>query len=85
MPYIPQKDRIALDPLINQLSNLIVSEGELNYVLTRLVKGYIDREGACYATYNKAIGVLECAKLELYRRPVAAYEGQKLNQNGDVY
>jgi len=30
-------------------------------------------------------GVLECAKLELYRRIAAPYEDTKIEENGDVY
>lgn len=59
--------------------------GELNYCITRLVDAYIVREGLSYATINAAIGVLECAKLELYRRLAAPYENGKCEQNGDVY
>jgi len=43
------------------------------------------RKGVKYATLNTVIGVLECAKLELYRRVVADYEDQKCEENGDVY
>ena len=31
------------------------------------------------------VGVLECAKLELYRRLAAPYEDLKIEDNGDVY
>ena len=31
------------------------------------------------------VGVLECAKLELYRRMAAPYEDEKIEDNGDVY
>jgi hypothetical protein len=34
--------------------------------------------------YNDAIGALEGAKLELYRRYVSAYEDDKIKENGDV-
>ena len=30
-------------------------------------------------------GVVECVKLEFYRRAVAAYEDEKCKENGDVY
>ena len=59
--------------------------GELNYLITILLKEYIEREGLSYATLNECIGVLECAKLELYRRVAAGYEDQKCEENGDVY
>ena len=38
-----------------------------------------------YRDFNAAIGVLECAKLELYRRAAATYEDAKLAEHGDVY
>ena len=45
------------------------------------------RVEACGAVdeLNAAIGVLECAKLELYRRVVAMYEDGKIKENGDVF
>ena len=38
-----------------------------------------------YHHYNQLIGVLECAKLELYRRLIAPYEDVKIIDDGDVY
>jgi hypothetical protein len=61
------------------------SGGELNYLITTLIQEYILREGLSYATLNEVIGVLECAKLELYRRVVTPYEDSKIQENGDVY
>jgi len=62
----------------------------LNFAVTYLVKRYLsDLAGGAdritYAEYNAAIGVLESAKLELYRRMVAPYEDGKREENGDVY
>ena len=57
--------------------------GELNYVITTLLQKYIDKPS--YTVYNEVIGVLECCKLEIYRRAVAAYEDKKIEENGDVY
>lgn len=58
--------------------------GELNYHLTVQILDYLgDRPN--YQKYNEVIGVLECAKLELYRRMVAPYEDGKRLTNGDVY
>ena len=59
--------------------------GQLNYRITKECIKYITILGATYKTFNEIIGVLECAKLEFYRRQLAAYEDQKRNQNGDVY
>jgi hypothetical protein len=60
------------------------TEGELNYVITQFIKLYLGPKPN-YAKYNGAIGVLECAKLELYRRKVAPYEDTKILENGDAY
>jgi hypothetical protein len=77
MPYI-DKDRRAEG---FEAQNI----GELNYLITMLVKDYIERKGKNYANLNSVVGVLECAKLELYRRVAAPYEDMKCDENGDVY
>lgn len=58
--------------------------GKLNYIITRLVIMSLPPEPR-YEDFNRAVGVLECAKLEFYRRMVAAYEDRKRSENGDVY
>ena len=63
----------------------IEKPGELNYAITMLCKDYLDNAGHSYTMYNEVIGVLECAKLELYRRLAAPYEDEKIKENGDVY
>ena len=83
-PYITQPARVPLDPLINKLIEDINDVGQLNYVITRLAHGFADAMGANYTAFNATIGALECAKLELYRRRVAAYEDLKKDINGDV-
>lgn len=80
MPYIQKEDRERLSTGLPQ------NAGELNYVITRLVDDYLRRKGgARYAHINEAVGALECAKLELYRRIAAPYEDGKIAENGDVY
>lgn len=59
--------------------------GELNFAITTLIDEFLSGAGLSYNTLNAAIGVLECAKLELYRRLAAPYEEIKKTQNGDVY
>jgi hypothetical protein len=78
VPYIPHYDREWA-----QLSQR--NEGELNYAITRLCNEYLIKNGKSYGNFNAVVGVLECAKLELYRRMVAPYEDQKKELNGDVY
>lgn len=80
MPYINQDLRPELD-----YSYQPRNAGELNYVITRVIQSYLAENKTNYATYNTAIGALECAKLELYRRLISPYEDVKIKENGDVY
>jgi hypothetical protein len=86
MPYIKSEDRqrIEKDLDIDHLSGLIRTEGDLNYTITRLCHLFLKINGEKYSVYNTLIGVLECAKLELYRRKVSIYEDKKIIENGDV-
>ena len=81
MPYIDTEARKALD----SGQKKPVNAGELNYLLTRIVDEYLVDRGMRYAHINEVVGVLECAKLELYRRVAAPYETEKMQENGDVY
>lgn len=91
MPYITQDKRDILDAailnLVNQIQNASPNndgrEGNLNYTITSILLSLYGDPS--YAKINNMIGVLECAKLELYRRYAAIYEDQKITQNGDVY
>lgn len=78
MPYIPQDKREALKEAAP------LSAGELNYVITKICRTYLDNRWN-YSTINEIIGALECAKLEFYRRISSPYEDKKCNENGDVY
>lgn len=87
MPYIKPEIRVkyekVLDELIGILKSLPVDEvdGELNYVVTKILKQIYPVR---YFQINKAIGVLECVKLEFYRRVAAPYEDKKMKESGDV-
>lgn len=90
MPYIPVERRIAL--IENRVASIgpvdpeqIETPGELNFAITYLLNYYLEGTDRKYADYNAAIGVLECAKLELYRRVISNYEDKKIEENGDVY
>lgn len=80
MPYITQGQRetIAVIGLAG------ASAGDLNYVITQKVLEFLGPLPT-YGLFNAAIGALECAKLELYRRMVTPYEDRKIEENGDVY
>jgi hypothetical protein len=81
MPYIDAEARARLEN-----GGRPETAGELNYAVTRLIDDYlIQRGGIRYAHLNEVVGVLECAKLEVYRRLAAPYEDQKIAEAGDVY
>lgn len=80
MPYIPQNRRTELYE-----KPLPETAGELNFLITVLVDDFINHKGKNYQTLNEAIGALECAKQELYRRIAAPYEDEKIKENGEVY
>lgn len=85
MPYIKQEDRQRLKPLVDAMENTeIRTPGELNYLLTLLAHKFLNQKPESYQGYNDAVGALEGAKLELYRRHVASYENDKIKENGDV-
>ena len=79
MPYITHLDKAALE------ENPAETPGELNYLVTELIKQYVRTKGLNYQTCNDVMGALEGAKAEFYRRVVGPYEDQKIEENGDVY
>ncbi len=87
MPYIKAAKRSKYDVVLRELTDILKAlppeeiDGELNYVITRLLKEIYPLK---YFHINKAIGVLECAKLEYYRRIAAPYEDLKIKDSGDV-
>ncbi len=93
MPYIPREDRPAYDGLIDQLAETLAAQapaqrkGHANYVITQVLRkawGVDVPDGESYANYADVIGTLECAKQELYRRWVGAYEDKAIARHGDL-
>lgn len=84
VPYITNDAREALSRSLYD-GGTPESAGELNFLISYLLDKYVTHHGLSYATINTLVGVLECAKLELYRRVAVPYEDTKIIQNGDVY
>jgi hypothetical protein len=88
VPYINRQDRIhwgkLLKPLLENFGEG-TSAGELNYIITRLVKTFVDTRGGNYEAHNAAYGVLDCVAREFYRRQTSPYEDDKIQVNGDLY
>lgn len=91
MPYIKTEKRHVLNPAIEEIVNVLRElesddpsnsmAGNLNYIFTMLLRAVTSTK---YDEINEAIGVLECCKLELYRKLAAPYEDQKEYEAGPV-
>lgn len=87
IPYIKQEERKKFEWVIDNLVAFLNEKpddiaGNLNYVITSVLKKL--SKDLRYKKANELIGVLECIKLEYYRRVVAPYEDKKIQENGDV-
>jgi hypothetical protein len=80
MPYIDSAIRASLED-----GRKPTKPGELNYLISQLIKSYVAMNGRSYTTFNAIAGVLACLSMEVYRRLAAPYEDQKCYQNGDVF
>ena len=87
MPYIKPSSRPAIDkllaPLVEHLKSLPLEDqdGSINYSVTKIIKNIYPQK---YFHYNRALGVLEAIKLELYRHIIGPYEDLKIKENGDL-
>jgi hypothetical protein len=80
MPYIKPLDR---DRVLVEFE--AQNAGELNYLITKIVHEYVLNDPELkYNKINEVIGVLECAKLELYRMIASPYEDKKAIENGNI-
>lgn len=87
MPYIKPANRAKYEKVLRELIGILKSlpveevDGEVNYVVTKMLKEVYSLR---YFSLNRAVGVLECIKLEFYRRVAAPYEDRKIKESGDV-
>lgn len=89
--YICESNDLGIVNLDNFVQTILDSypenklAGIANYLITKIVAKLILR--GKYKNYNRinsAIGVLECTKMELYRRVAAPYEDLAIAKNGDI-
>jgi len=99
MPYISQQQRAVIDPATDGLAEAIkkatikrgtafrpvLPDGAMNYAMTRLVMKLLLPAKPNYALLERAVGLLDCVKLELYRKVAAPYEDEKESENGEVH
>ncbi len=87
MPYIKADKRTKYAIILKELTGILKTlpseevDGEFNYIVTKMLREIYPLR---YFQINKAIGVLECIKLEYYRRVAAPYEDLKISESGDV-
>lgn len=79
MPYVTRAERLNVSAC-----NIMTTPGQLNYGIHKMIEAYFRQNPRSYTSYNDVIGVLECVKLELYRRLVGPYEDTKIVENGDI-
>lgn len=97
MPYIVQKDREKLDPLIDELAQRIVEEakgygydgafaGLLNYACTRLALKIVRLQFGKmrYWLLATVTGTFKNIVDEFYRRLGVPYEDKQIAKSGDV-
>jgi len=95
MPYISKDRRELLESALSELKLAICglraapTPGDMNYVITELLTGYAKDKAMSdgllpYKVINEVVGILECAKLEFYRRAAAPKEDQAIKDNGDI-
>jgi len=86
MPYIEPARRKLLEPAIKRLIISLcdnrATEGDINYVITRILWTMYPAIG--YDIMNTGLGIIEAVKLEYSRRLLAPYEEKKRDINGDI-
>lgn len=85
MPYIPITRRELLDEYLLPVSKIVQNEGELNYVITKLLILVYPKADEHYKDHNTVLGLLEAVKAEWIRRRMNDYEETRRHLNGDVY
>ena len=88
LPYIIPERRKRYEDVIQSIVTYLQEvpeeqrDGEINYIVSVILRRVY--QPPKYYRYNRAIGVLECIKQELYRRVVSKYEDKKIIENGDI-
>ena len=89
MPYITTEDKARFATSLAELQKVVsdtgISNGDLNYLITKLGLMYLKQHGTSYNIIADVVKAFEMAKFEFYRRVAANYEDGKKQANGDVY
>ena len=94
MPYIPDSDRVMIDPSIEDLcfsvreldGQPVASPGVVNYIISSLVAILMKPPmGWTYSSLSKALAVFRDAEAEMRRRLLEPYEDKAIEKNGDIH
>lgn len=87
MPYIPPEDRYQFDRLVDDLGAAVETDGELAYVISRLIHVHIyeHQKDQSYSKLAEVLHVLDTCKFEYYLNTMKPYEDYKKQQNGDLF
>ena len=81
MPYVHKDRRRVLDEIVDHMSDHLLVNGDLNYVLYAFCLRHVTPS---YNNYKNYIGELNETVAEIRRRILAEYEDEKIFENGDV-
>jgi len=85
MPYIKQEDRQWLVGVEDALEDSgVATAGEIQYVISLVIKEYLRNKDLRYHTFNDVMGALSGAQQEFYREVVAPYEDLCIEKNGGI-
>jgi len=99
MPYIPKEQRQVIDKAIDGLaeaikkatvkrgtaSRTVKPDGAMNYSITKLVLKLLLPAKPSYIKIERAVGLMGCVSLEVYRKLGAVYEDLKAQEDGEVF
>lgn len=84
MPYVTQPERIEPNRISDDIAAQNFTDGQLNYLITRIVARAYNLAKPRYNMIQRAVGLIVCVVFELYRRVAGKYEDKKMAENGDV-
>lgn len=89
MPHVEEYQREKLNPILGIVVEKIEDLGELNYAITRLMLGVLNKRAPGgsprYQQFLEIYGTPLAAAAEFYRLKVAPYENEKIKVNGSAY
>lgn len=90
MPYIKQEERDQIDPKLKEMLDHmgVLTPGQFVYMMYQICQWQTSFGGTGdlpvgWGSASRVLADLEATKLEFYRRVVAPYEDQKIQENGD--